>query len=288
MSGILVTGGTGQVARALADLAAEHGLPIHLVGRPAFDFDRPETIDAVFARVAPDLVINAAAYTAVDKAESDQDAAWRGNHAGPGQMACLCAATDARMIHISTDYVFDGTKPTPYVETDSTGPTGVYGASKLAGERAVLEALPEAIILRTAWVYAATGKNFLLTMINAARRTDQLRVVGDQFGCPTLAADLACAILDIAGQSRWQGGTYHAAGTGETSWHGFATAIFERAATHGLRAPTVSSLTTAEWPTPAQRPANSRLDCTLLERTFNIRLPHWRESCDLTVDQVMA
>ena len=288
MSGILVTGGTGQVASALAALGRERGIPIRLVGRPEFDFDRPDTIDAVFAAAAPDLVINAAAYTAVDRAESDQDAAWRANHAGPARLAALCAAAGCRLLHISTDYVFNGAKPTPYVETDATCPTGVYGASKLAGERAVRDALPTAVVLRTAWVYAAAGKNFLLTMLNAARRTSQLRVVADQVGCPTLAADLAEAILHIIAQPVWRGGLYHAAGAGETSWHGFAEAIFDRAAGRGLPRPTVTAIATADWPTPAQRPANSRLDCTLLQSTFGFALPPWRDSVDRTVDAVMA
>ena len=288
MSGILVTGGTGQVASALATLGQAGGLPIHLVGRPDFDFDRPSTMDATMARFAPDIVVNAAAYTAVDRAESDQDAAWRANHAGPARLAELCARAGVRLLHISTDYVFDGCKPAPYVEADATGPTGVYGASKLAGERAVHDTLPDSIILRTAWVYAAGGKNFLLTMLNAARSNDDLRVVADQVGCPTLASDLARAILQIVIHPRWRGGIYHAAGSGAVSWHGFAEAIFERAAHHGLRRPRVHPINTADWPTPAQRPANSRLDCLLLRDTFGTILPYWRESVDRTVDLVMT
>ena len=288
MSGILVTGGIGQVASALASLGQAGGMPIHLVGRPDFDFDQPNTLAHTMARLTPDIVVNAAAYTAVDRAESDQDAAWRANHAGPARLAELCAQASVKLIHLSTDYVFDGRKPAPYVEDDRTGPTGVYGASKLAGERAVRDLLPDAIILRTAWVYSPAGRNFLLTMLNAARRTDELRVVADQVGCPTLASDLAEAIVQIIAHPQWRGGTYHAAGSGAVSWHGFAQAIFDRAAQHGLRRPRVAPLSTAEWPTPATRPANSRLDCSLLRATFGVTLPDWRASVDRTVDRIMV
>lgn len=288
MSGILITGGSGQLASALAALGDMMGLPVHLVGRPVFDFDQPESIDAIFDHYAPGIVINAAAYTAVDRAESEQDAAWRANHAGPARLASLCAASGARLVHISTDYVFDGAKPEPYVEADATHPTGVYGASKLAGERSVRALLPEALVLRTAWVYAPVGKNFLLTMLGLARRTDQLRVVADQFGCPTLAEDLAAVILRLVTTPGWKGGLYHAAGTGAVSWHDFAKAIFDRAALHGLRRPRLSAITTAEYPTPAQRPSNSRLDCTLMQTTFGLTLPDWRDSMKRTVDASMT
>ncbi len=184
-------------------------------------------------------------------------------------------------------------KGEPYVETDATNPTGVYGASKLAGEQAVLASGARAIILRTSWVYAATGKNFLLTMLNAARKTKTLRVVADQRGCPTAAADLAAAILCIADRlaEGWDdalGGIYHAAGSGEATWHGFAEAIFARAARHGLPCPTVAPIATADWPTPARRPPDSRLDCTKLSRVFGLALPDWRDSVDRTVDATFA
>ena len=189
---ILVTGGTGQLASALAS-----GPGVHRVGRPDFDFDRPATIEAAFRAAAPRLVVNAAAYTAVDAAEKDVDAAYRANRDGPAILARLCAAADIPLIHISTDYVFDGTKPDPYVETDPVGPQGVYGASKLAGEEAILASGAKAIILRTAWVYAPTGKNFVRTMLTVGKTRDRLSVVGDQLGCPTTAEDLADAIRAI-------------------------------------------------------------------------------------------
>jgi dTDP-4-dehydrorhamnose reductase len=287
---VLVTGGTGQVASALAEAAA--GLPLLRAGRPAFDFDRPDTIRPALEAAAPSLVINAAAYTAVDRAETEPEAALRANRDGPAALAAWCAAAGIPLIHISTDYVFDGLKGAAYVETDPTSPTGVYGASKLAGEQAVLAACPQAIILRTSWVYAATGRNFVLTMLNARARTDRLRVVADQIGCPTTAHDLAQAILGIVTRLRADGwddryaGLFHAAGTGWTSWHGLATSVFEEAARHGMSPPSVEPIATADWPTPARRPPDSRLDCARLAETFGLRLPPWRDSLATVIDDV--
>jgi len=189
---VLVTGGAGQVASALADAQG-----VVRVGRPAFDFDRPEAIAAMFRATAPRVVVNAAAYTGVDAAENDAESAYRANRDGPAILAGLCAEADIPLIHISTDYVFDGTKSEPYVETDPVSPQGVYGASKLAGEQAVLGSGCRAVILRTAWVYAVQGKNFVRTMLTLAKSRDALRVVADQHGCPTTAGDLADAILAI-------------------------------------------------------------------------------------------
>jgi dTDP-4-dehydrorhamnose reductase len=287
---ILVTGGTGQLATALAASASG----VRLAGRPAFDFDRPETIEATFRAASPTLVVNAAAYTAVDAAETDIEAAYRANRDGPAILAGLCARADVPLIHISTDYVFDGSKPSPYLETDPVGPQGVYGASKLAGERAVMDSGAKAIILRTAWVYAVTGKNFVRTMLNAGKTRDRLTVVGDQHGCPTTAADLAGAILAISAlidRCGWRDeyrGIFHAAGTGATTWHGLAVATFEEAARHGAKVPEVQPIATADWPTPAKRPANSRLDCRRLRDTFGVSLPHWRQSLTRTVDAIYA
>jgi dTDP-4-dehydrorhamnose reductase len=286
---VLVTGGSGQLAGALE--AAASALPIRRVGRPDFDFDRPETIDATFHAAAPALVINAAAYTAVDAAETDADAAARANHAGPARLAALCAAAGVPLIHVSTDYVFDGAKGAPYVETDATSPQGVYGATKLAGEQAVLASGAPAVVLRTSWVYAPTGRNFVRTMLNLGRTRDRLTVVADQKGCPTTAIDLAAAIAAIAARILEQGwqdgfaGVYHAAGTGWTTWHGLACASFEQAAARvpGLRIPAVAPIATAEWPTPAKRPADSRLDCGKLERVFGLRLPAWQDGLARTI-----
>ncbi len=287
---ILVTGGSGQVATELAQRAGDR---VVRVGRPEFDFDRPETIEAVFHRVQPHLVVNAAAWTAVDAAETNEDAAQRANRDGPAHLARLCAAAGIPMIHISTDYVFDGAKGAPYGETDLTCPTGVYGSSKLAGEQAVSAACPQAVILRTSWVYAAVGKNFVRTMLGAALKTPTLRVVADQRGCPTNAGDLAEAILVIVAvldRTGWRDeyrGIYHATNAGETTWHGFASRIFAEAAGLGLPPPEVVPLATADWPTPTKRPADSRLDNGKLERVFGVRLPPWERAVGPIVRELM-
>ena len=250
---ILVTGGNGQLATALA-----RAPDARVVGRPEFDFDRPDTIDAAFAAADPALVINAAAWTAVDAAETDPDGAARANRDGPARLATLCAAAGIPLIHISTDYVFDGDKGAPYVETDSTNPTGVYGATKLAGEQAVLAACSRAIVIRTAWVYSATGKNFVRTMLNLGQTRDHLRVVADQRGCPTAADDLADIVLAVAhvALTRWRdeyAGVFHSGGTGETTWHGFAEAIFADTRPVTARASRPSSRS----PPPSSRPLPS-------------------------------
>ena len=291
---ILITGVSGQLAVALGEAALSHRLAVRQFDRPALDFDRPASIAAAFAETAPWLVINAAAYTAVDAAEDDADAAFRANRDGPAQLARLCEAAEIPLIHISTDYVFDGLKGAPYVESDPTAPQGVYGASKLAGEQAVLADCSRAIVLRTSWIYSPIGKNFVRTMLSVAQRTDHLRVVADQKGCPTSAPDLAEAILMIAARiaaNGWQdrfAGLYHAAGTGWTTWHGFAVATFQGAARYGAPVPTVDPITTAEWPTRAQRPPDSRLNCDRLEATFALRLPGWRDGLARTINAVFA
>jgi dTDP-4-dehydrorhamnose reductase len=275
---ILITGGSGQLGDALQKLAAARGLDFRAISRPEFDFANPATIDACFAAAAPSLVINAAAYTAVDAAQTHEADARAGNHTGPLRLAELCAGADIPFIHVSTDYVFDGAKGAPYTEDDAPNPTGVYGATKRDGEIAILKTGAKAVILRTAWVYAAHGKNFARTMLNAARRGNTLRVVADQRGTPTAAPDLAAAILDIAaillpdGWAENYRGIFHATGAGETTWHGFAGAIFEAAGLH----PELVPITTADWPTPAKRPADSRLDCQKLAAVFGLRLPDWR------------
>ena len=292
MGPILITGGSGQLAQALmakAGLATPGGRALLGVGRPAFDFDRPDLLPGLLAGLAPSLIVNAAAYTAVDRAETDAEAAARANAEGPAVLAAYCAQAGIPLIHVSTDYVFDGDKGAPYLETDPPRPTGVYGATKLAGERAVLASGARAVILRTSWVYSAVGRNFLLTMLNAARKTDHLRVVADQIGCPTATADLAAAILAIADRLATEGwrpefaGVFHAAGTGATSWHGLAQAVFAASARYGGPQPTVAAITTGDWPTPVRRPPDSRLDCTRLHRVFGLRLPAWQDSVVATV-----
>ncbi len=289
---ILVTGGTGQLASAL--LAGTANRPMVLAGRPEFDFDRLDAILPLLRAAAPSLIINAAAYTAVDRAESEPDAARRANTDGPRLIAEYCATTRTPLIHVSTDYVFDGSKHEPYLETDPTNPTTIYGTTKRDGEVAILATSAPAMILRTSWVYAATGRNFVLTMLNAAKKTNELRVVADQQGCPTAAADLAAAIIRITDQiatigwsDTWRG-IYHAAGSGATTWHGLATATFAEAAKYGAPLPTVIPIATADWPTPARRPADSRLDCSKLSRTFGIALPDWRNALSRTITAVFT
>ncbi len=281
---ILVTGASGQLGDALSRRLAARGTAFTAAQRPAFDFEKPETISACFETTKPTLVINAAAYTAVDKAETEQDAARAGNHTGPLALARLCEAAGIPFIHVSTDYVFDGNKSAPYLETDPTGPTGIYGATKRDGEEAILATQAQAIILRTAWVYSAHGKNFARTMINAGRKMPVLRVVADQRGTPTSAGDLAAAIISIVDKINETGwapqyrGIFHATGSGETTWHGFAATIFDEAAKQGYKAPEIQPIATADWPTPTRRPPDSRLDGGKLGQVFGITLPDWRET----------
>ena len=288
---ILVTGGSGQVAQALT--AGAGARSVRVVGRPKFDFDAPDGMIDVLREARPALVVNTAAYTSVDQAEDEPEAADRANHLGPGLIARFCADSGIPLIHLSTDYVFDGQKGAPYVETDLATPVGAYGASKLAGEQAVLAAGGRAMVLRPSWVYSAVSKNFVLTMLNAAKKTDTLRVVVDQIGCPTSADDLAAAIFAIADHvgAEWDaryGGVFHACGTGATSWHSLAEAVFERAAIHGLTPPTVIPIATADWRAKVTRPPDSRLDTGKLADVFGVCLPEWRGALTKVVDAVFA
>ncbi len=279
---LLITGWQGQLAQALVAQSVRAGdVEACAVGRPALDLCSLPTIERAMTEVRPTLVVNAAAYTAVDAAETDEAAAHALNADGAGLIARAAAQKGIPVVHISTDYVYDGTKAAAYVETDPTNPLNAYGRSKLAGELAVAAANPQHIILRTCWVYSATGKNFVKTMLRLAAERPEIGVVGDQIGCPTFAPHLADAILGVArsldksgGDGRW--GVYHAAGSGETSWHGFSSAIFGETGARGAKVPQVMALTTAQYPTPARRPANSRLDCSKLETKFGIRQPDWR------------
>lgn len=287
---IMVTGGAGQLATAMEQ---EGGAAVRRVGRPGFDFDRPASLIESVDAIRPSILVNAAAWTAVDAAEAEAEAAGRANRDGPAALAALCADRGITLIHVSTDYVFDGSKGAPYVETDPTSPDSVYGATKLEGEQAVLAACPRAIVLRTSWVYSATGKNFVRTMLGAAQKVPRLRVVADQQGCPTAARDLAGGILGIVSRLRdgWRGeyaGVFHAAGTGSTTWHGLAEAVFHDAAPYGHPVPQVDAIATADWPTPARRPADSRLDCTKLDQVFGVRLPDWRDGVSRTVAELLS
>jgi dTDP-4-dehydrorhamnose reductase len=280
---ILVAGGQGQLARALVEQAhAREGVQLVAMGRPQLDLCAPDTILRAIDAVRPDLVVNAAAYTAVDKAESDEAAAFALNCDAAAALAAAAKAAGCPIVHVSTDYVFDGANAWAYVETDPTGPTGVYGRSKLAGEAAVMNANPEHLIVRTAWVYAPYGNNFLKTMVRLARERPELRVIADQRGNPTYAPHLAAAMLAVATQlgardrpPAW--GIYHAASSGETTWHGFAAAIVEAGKRLGVPQVPVTPITTADYPTPSKRPANSCLDCSKLEHTFGVHLPPWQQ-----------
>lgn len=288
---LLVTGREGQVVSALLDRAEAFGAAVIPVGRPELDLERPETLAAVVERVRPDVVVSAAAYTAVDAAEGDAERARIVNAVSPGVLAAAAAAVGAPVIQLSTDYVFDGRKPTPYVETDPTGPQSVYGATKLEGEQAVAAAAPAHVILRTAWVYSAGGKNFVRTMLRLAGDREEVSVVGDQRGCPTFADDIADGVLTVARRlSAGEGasGVFHMAGAGETTWAGFAEAIFEASAARGGPTARVRTITTADYPTPAPRPANSRLDCARLEGAYGVALPHWRDGLERCLDRLLG
>lgn len=278
---ILVVGRNGQLARSLMEKPLAN-VTVVARGRPEIDLEKPETITAAIKQTAPDIVVNAAAYNNVDQAESEETRAFAVNADGAGALGSAAAEAGVPVIHVSTDYVYDGTKQTPYVETDQPKPLGAYGRSKLAGEVLLAAAQPRHIILRTAWVHSPFGRNFVKTMLNLAAEHSEIRVVADQFGNPTYAPHLAAAIEAIAeqivsasGEPPW--GIYHAASIGETSWHGLAAKVFEEAQQHGFRSPRLVPITTSEYPTPARRPANSRLDCGRLAETFGVTLPHWTE-----------
>ena len=282
---LLVLGAGGQVGHELCRLAWPVGYSVAAFGHDGVDITQREAVFAAVARERPDIVINAAAYTAVDRAESEPEIAWASNCTGPANLAAACHDAAIPLIHLSTDYVFDGSRAGAYREDDPVKPLGVYGESKEAGDRAVRAALARHVILRTAWVYSAHGHNFVKTMLRLGQERPVLRVVADQIGSPTSAADIAAAIGTIvqqlnAGNSLW--GTYHFAGAGAVSWHGFAEAIFALASQWNSTGrgppPRVEAITTADYPTPARRPANSVLDCCRIGEAFGIVPRPWREA----------
>ncbi len=287
MSGpILVFGAKGQVGSELCALAACRGVEAKGLAHENVDITDLAAVEAAVRAARPRLVVNAAAYTAVDRAESEEAQAFAVNAHGAEAIARAAERAGCPVIHLSTDYVFDGTKPGAYVETDATAPLGAYGRSKAEGEERVRAENPHHIVLRTAWVYSRYGGNFLKTMLRLARERDELKVVADQRGCPTSTIDIAEAILAIdhvvtKGAACY--GTYHFAGTGATTWHGFASAIVAAQAEATGRRPEVRAITTADYPTPARRPANSELDSGLFAEVFGVRAHDWRARTTETV-----
>ena len=297
---LLVFGRTGQVATELLRLAGPD-LAVSALGRAEADLADPEACAAAVRRAAgggangrpnggtADVVINAAAYTAVDRAEAEEALATRVNGEAPGAMARAAAACGLPFLHVSTDYVFDGGKAGPWVEDDPPAPLSAYGRSKLAGERAVAAAGGPHAILRTSWVHAGHGGNFVRTMLKAGASRPRLTVVDDQHGGPTAAADIAAALVAIArafAGARGVRGIFHFCGTPATSWHGFAREIFGQA--RWLATPEIAPIRTADWPTPAVRPRNSVLDCTKIRAAYGIAQPDWRASLGPVLAELKA
>lgn len=290
---LIVIGKEGQVARALAERAPSHGVTTVHLGRPQLDLADPSGIEDLLAEAGGDLIVNAAAYTAVDQAESEPDLANAINGVGAGVLAGVAASLGVPIIHLSTDYVFDGTAERPYREADEPCPVGAYGSSKLLGEQAVASEVPNHAILRTAWVYSPFGRNFVKTMLRLARERDEIAVVADQHGSPTSALDIADGIIAVGRNllarpdETTLRGIFHMTGSGFTTWAGFATEIFRQSGCFGGPVARVRPITTADYPTPAKRPANSRLDCSKLARVHGVTLPAWQTSLESCVQRLI-
>jgi dTDP-4-dehydrorhamnose reductase len=291
---LYVIGGQGQVARSLREAAAENdGIVFGCGERPDVDLLRPASIAQPIADFRPDIVINPAAYTAVDKAESEPDLAFALNRDGAGTVAAEAAKLGVPVIHFSTDYVFDGTKDAAYVESDPVSPRSAYGQSKYEGELAVAAANPRHIVLRTSWVYAPFGTNFVRTMLRLAAERDRLRVVNDQIGCPTYAPDIAAAVITIAGKVLAEGwhakfaGVTHLAGPDALTWYAFANDIVRGSALRGGRSVPIGPILTSDYPTPAARPANSRLSTARVASVFDVHLPPLERSLAHCLDRLV-
>ncbi len=292
---ILILGKEGQVARALRETLPAHGWEVTAIGRPEIDLLEPQSAAKAILAAAPTLVILAAAYTAVDRAEDDAEAARAINAVAPGAVAKAASDVGAPIIHFSTDYVFDGKKTSPYLEDDTPAPLGVYGATKLAGEAAVAQANPRHVILRTAWVCSPTGSNFVKTMLRLAAERPAIRVVADQYGVPTFAADIARAVQIVAARlhadeplatKHW--GLFHLANEGLTTWHGFASAIVAGAAARGLKPVPVEAISTADYPTRARRPAYSKLSASKIADIYSVRMPAWQASLETCLNTLIG
>ncbi len=293
---LLVTGANGQLGQCLADQLRAQAIPHTLLTRQDADINDTVVLEKIIADNGVTAIINAAAYTAVDKAESEPELAQRVNVDGPTALAKLSARFDIPLLHVSTDYVFDGNQQTPYVETDPTAPNGVYGQTKLDGELAIQRHATKYIILRTAWVFSEYGNNFLKTMLRLGKERDTLGVVADQIGCPTYAGDIAKALIAIArqlhdggddGEDNAKYGVYHYAGNEPVSWHGFAVAIFAEAHRMGMLAkmPTVNAITTEEYPTPAKRPAYSVLSNAKIAKDYGVSASEWRTAVCIVIEK---
>ena len=289
---ILVFGRIGQVGWELRHKLACLG-EVTAIDYPEIDFSRPDSIRTTVRAAEPMVIINAAAYTAVDKAESDPDLAMAINGTAPGVIAEEAKRLGSILVHYSTDYVFDGSKPTPWVETDAPNPLSAYGRTKLAGDQAIQSSGCDHLIFRTSWVYGARGSNFLLTMLRLAKERAELRIVDDQIGSPTSSECIAQATADVLAQVLAPDGTgiagrsgiYNLTSSGETSWFGFTKEILTKAVARlGTPLPNLVPITTADYPTPAKRPANSRLSCQRLEDTFAVSLPHWEQALELVLE----
>ena len=285
---MVITGRDGQVARSLVERAEGHDVEIVPLSRPGFDLaGTAQSIISAIEGARPDVVVSAAAFTRVDDAEKERDRAFAINETGARAVAQAAHQSGIPLIHLSTDYVFDGAKPEPYDEEDRTEPDTAYGASKLAGEQAVLAEHQAAIVLRTAWVYSPFGTNFVRTMLRLAIDRDEVAVVADQRGNPTSALDIADAILAIAARPV-SGGIFHMAGEGVATWADLATAVFEASSLRGGPTARVRRIATADYPTAAHRPANSQLNTDRLAKTYGVRLPHWRSSLPDVVSRLLS
>lgn len=289
---ILVTGAKGQLGTEILRQAEAQGFSHMGVDLPEWDITSQERVNTLIASYGPIVVVNAAAYTQVDRAEAEPDAAWAVNADAPKYLAEACSLQDVPLIHISTDFVFDGTATRPYTEEDPIGPLSVYGTSKAAGEAHVRERLDRHLIVRTSWLYGVYGNNFVKTMLRLATERETLRVVNDQMGCPTCAADLAAALLVLCkavyGAPTVAWGTYHYCGEGVTSWYGLAKAAIEMAADRlPITMKTIEPIATEQYPTPAARPAYSALNCSKIRRAFGITPRPWRESLQETIDMLI-
>ncbi len=292
MPTLLVFGAAGQVGRALVEAGPEHGWHVRGLARDAVDICDAESVKEAIAATAPDAVVNAAAYTAVDKAESEGELAQRVNGDAPGIIAAAAAETGIPIVHLSTDYVFDGASRVPYKEADPVGPLGVYGRTKRAGEIAAYKAGGRCVILRTSWVFAPWGNNFVRTMLHHAALKPELRVVDDQRGAPTPATDIAATILKILprlaeASGKTGTGLFHYQGRPPVTWAAFAEAILDEAALLGHPRPPVVRISTADWPTAAVRPASSVLDCARISRDYDITPPDWRPALARAVRELL-